>query len=64
MLSDFRRSRRRKQNWHRWLSVLVVAMVAGMSLAWMRGCADQFEVPYNQEYRPMDAQKQTVEQKH
>jgi len=47
---------------HRVAGVLFLTIAAALMVVLMRACSDQFEGPYNRDYRPMDTHRSHQEQ--
>jgi predicted nucleic acid-binding Zn ribbon protein len=60
MQKDLDRLRKSKRRFRRVLAILAVTAVAALIVVGVRSCSDQFQEPYNKEYRPMDSNSQSV----
>ncbi len=58
MQKDLDRLWKRKRRRQRVVTVLVLAIVAALLIVGVRACSDQFQEPYNKDYRPMDTERQ------
>ncbi len=58
MQKDLNRLWKRKRRIQRVVAVLSLAIVAALLIVGVRACSNQFQEPYNKEYRPMDAERQ------
>ncbi len=59
MQKDLNRLWKRKRRIHRVLAILGLTMVAALLVVGMRSCSDQYNEPYNKDYRPMDTEQST-----
>jgi len=57
---DLDRLRKRKRRVHRVITILIISIVAALIIVAMRACSEQYQEPYNKEYRPMDIEKKPV----
>lgn len=60
MQKDLDRLRRNKQRLRRVLIVLAFSALSALIIVGIRSCSDQYQEPYNKQYRPMDHQPQNV----
>ncbi len=60
MQKDLDRLWKRKRRVHRVMTILIVSIVAASIVVAMRACSEQYQEPYNKEYRPMDIEKKPV----
>jgi len=60
MQKDLDRLWKRKRRMHRVLAVLGLTMIVALVIVGVRACSDQYNEPYNKEYRPMDVGRQAV----
>ena len=58
MQEDLDRLRKRKRRIQRVVVVLGLTVVAALLIVGVRACSDQFQEPYNKDYRPMDTERQ------
>lgn len=58
MQRDLDRLRRRKRLKQRVIIVVMLSGMAALLMVGMRACSDQYQEPYNKEYRPMDTEQQ------
>lgn len=57
MQRDLDRLWRRKRLKQRIIIVVAFSCVAALLVVGMRACSDQYQEPYNKEYRPMDTEQ-------
>ncbi|MFC1567765.1 hypothetical protein ACFL3K_01005 [Pseudomonadota bacterium] len=60
MQKDLDKLRKRKRRIQRMLIVLALAIVAALLIVGVRSCSDQFQEPYNKDYRPVDDGRQKL----
>jgi hypothetical protein len=60
MQKDLNKLWKRKRRMHRVFAVLIVTIAAALLIVSMRSCSDQFQEPYNKDYRPMDVESRNV----
>ena len=58
MQKDLNKLWKRKRRLHRVFTVLSLTIVAALIVVGVRTCSDQYQEPYNKDYRPMDAGRQ------
>lgn len=62
MQRDLNRLQKRKRLIYRALGLLMLTLIAAVVVVSMRSCSEQFNEPYNKDYRPMDTQRNSLEQ--
>jgi len=60
MQKDLNRLWRHKRRMHRIVVILAISAIAALLVAGMRSCSDQYQEPYNKDYRPMDVEQKNV----
>jgi len=60
MQKDLDKLRRSKRRLRRILAVLAISSVAALIVVGVRSCSNQYQEPYNKEYRPLDSETQKV----
>lgn len=60
MQKDLNKLWKRKRRMHRIMVMLIVSVIAALLVVGMRSCSDQYQEPYNREYRPMDVEQKNV----
>jgi hypothetical protein len=60
MQKDLDKLRKRKRRLHRVFGVLVLSAATALIVVGMRSCSEQYQEPYNKDYRPMDVEQQHV----
>jgi len=57
MLQDLQRKQRNKKRIRQSLLLLMLCVVMGLSLVWVRGCSANMKPTYNDSYQPMDTHR-------
>lgn len=60
MQKDLNKLRIRKRRMHRIMAVLIVSSIAALLVVGIRSCSEQYQEPYNKNYRPMDVDPKNV----